>query len=123
MINTDEFTVRLEAGTAVIDLQGEINVASEAMLNQAYDRAERSNPTQIVLNFQKVVYMNSTGIALIVGLLARARKNHRKLAVYGLSEHYQEIFRITRLSDFMQLYDDEHAALAGQSTQPKWEAR
>jgi len=93
------------------------------MLNQDYDRAEKNNPAQIVLNFQKVVYMNSTGLALIVGLLARARKNHRKLAVYGLSEHYQEIFRITRLSDFMQLYDDEPAALAGQTAHTKWEVR
>jgi anti-anti-sigma factor len=123
MVSIDEYSVRFEAGTAVIDLQGEINVASEAALNQAYDSAEKNNPAQIVLNFQKVVYMNSTGIALIVGLLARARKTHRKLAVYGLSEHYQEIFRITRLSDFMQLYDDEHSALAGQSTRAKWDAR
>ena len=57
--------------------------------------------------------MNSTGIALIVGLLAQARKSHRRLVVCGLSEHYQEIFRITRLSDFMQIYSDEISALAG----------
>ena len=57
--------------------------------------------------------MNGTGNALIVGLLAQARKSHRKLVVCGLSEHYQEIFRITRLSDFMQIYDSEASALAG----------
>ncbi len=119
----NEFPVRYEAGTAVIDLQGEINIASEAALNQAYDNADKNNPAQIVLNFQQVVYMNSTGIALIVGLLARARKAHRKLAVFGLSEHYQEIFRITRLSDFMQLYPDEDSALAGQTKSVKWEMR
>jgi anti-sigma B factor antagonist len=123
MITTNDFTVRYEAGTAVIDLVGEINVASEAALNQAYDSAEKNNPSQIVLNFKNVVYMNSTGIALVVGLLARARKTHRKLAVFGLSDHYQEIFRITRLSDFMQLYEDEHSALAGLSETPKWEVR
>jgi anti-sigma B factor antagonist len=66
-----------------------------------------------VLNFKGVDYINSTGIALIVGLLAQARKSHRKLVVCGLSEHYQEIFRITRLSDFMEIFDDESSALAG----------
>jgi hypothetical protein len=30
-----------------------------------------------------------------------------------LSEHYQEIFRITRLADFMQMYADEASALKG----------
>ena len=66
-----------------------------------------------MLNFEGVDYINSTGIALIVGLLAQARKSHRRLVVCGLSEHYQEIFRITRLSDFMQIFDDEPSALAG----------
>ena len=67
-------------------------------------KPSRAAPAAIVLNFQEVDYINSTGIALIVGLLAQARKSHRQLVVYGLSEHYQEIFRITRLSDFMQIY-------------------
>ena len=48
----------------------------------------------------------------IVGLLAQARKSHRPLVTCNLSEHYQEIFRITRLSDFMTMYSDEQAALA-----------
>jgi hypothetical protein len=39
--------------------------------------------------------------------MARARKVHRTLAVYGLSDHYQEIFQITRLADFIQIYQDE----------------
>ena len=61
---------------AVIDLHGEINAAAEARLNAAYAEAEAQNPPTIVLNFGEVSYINSTGIALIVGLLARgARPN------------------------------------------------
>ena len=56
---------------AVIDLHGEINAAAEARLNAAYAEAQAQNPPTIVLNFGEVSYMNSTGIALIVGLLAR----------------------------------------------------
>jgi hypothetical protein len=43
--------------------------------------------------------------------LARARKEHRAVSAFGLSEHYREIFAITRLSDFMGIYPDEHSAL------------
>ncbi len=32
----------------------------------------------------------------------------------GLSDHYREIFEITRLADFMRIFPDERAALAGQ---------
>jgi anti-sigma B factor antagonist len=113
MADSFEAVVRHENGAAVVDLSGEINGAAETALNAAYLSASQENPELVVLNFEKVVYMNSTGIALIVGLLAQARKSHRRLVVYGLSEHYQEIFRITRLSDFMQIYEDERSALAG----------
>ncbi len=96
----------------IIDLHGEINGSVEAVLTMAYDKAELQEPATIVLNFSDVDYMNSTGIALIVGLLARARKAHRTLTVYGLSEHYTEIFNITRLADFMHIYQDENSLMS-----------
>jgi anti-anti-sigma factor len=113
MVKQLETQVRSENGIAVVELHGEINSTAEEALNAAYAQATQDSPSAVVLNFQGVDYINSTGIALIVGLLAQARKSHIRLVVCGLSEHYQEIFRITRLSDFMQIYEDEPSALAG----------
>lgn len=96
----------------IIELHGEINGFAEETLNAAYDEAERDNPQAVLLNFADVEYINSTGIALIVTLLARARKAHRELISCGLSDHYIEIFNITRLADFMSVYPSETAALA-----------
>ncbi len=101
---------------AVVELRGEINTFAEAVLNSAYDEAERESPDTILLNFTGVDYINSTGIALIVSLLARARKSRIRLLASGLSPHYVEIFNITRLADFMTVYPDEASALASQST-------
>jgi len=97
---------------AVVELRGEINAFAEDVLNDAYAEAEREEPETILLNFANVDYINSTGIALIVSLLARARKAHRRLLACGLSPHYVEIFNITRLADFMSVYPDEASALA-----------
>ena len=99
---------------AVIELHGEINGFAEEALNAAYEEAEREAPESVLLNFADVDYINSTGIALIVSLLARARTSHRRLLACGLSEHYVEIFNITRLADFMTVYSDEASALEGQ---------
>ncbi len=96
----------------VIDLQGEINAFADQELSAAYDQAESYDMPTIVLNFKEASYINSTGIALIVGLLARTRKAGRRMAVYGLSDHYQEIFQITRLVDFMSIYSDEASLVA-----------
>ena len=70
----------------------------------------------MLLDFANVDYINSTGIALIVGLLAEARKTGRRCRPRGLAEHYREIFRITRLSDFMTILDDEGEADMTQET-------
>jgi anti-anti-sigma factor len=107
-----EATVRQEPGVAVIDLTGEINGFVEEALNAAYAEAESNDPEAILLNFEGVDYINSTGIALIVGLLARARTSKRRLLACNLSEHYVEIFEITRLSDFISVLPDEESAIA-----------
>jgi anti-anti-sigma factor len=106
-----EANVRFQEHAAVIDLIGELNAFAEPALTAAYAQADAHNNGGIILNFKDVTYINSTGIALIVGLLALARKSHRQLAVYGLSDHYMEIFKITRLSDFMSFYADETSAI------------
>lgn len=102
--------VRQESGAAIIDLYGDINGFADEALNEAYQKAEAVEVETIMLNFSQVGYINSTGIALIVGLLAKTRQNHRRLVTYGLSDHYSEIFHITRLSDFMTIVSDEESA-------------
>ena len=107
-----EATVRAQDLQAIIDLRGDIDASAEAALNAAYGEAEALHPEAILLNFSQVEYINSTGIALIVGLLAKARQARRPLHTCGLSDHYVEIFQITRLADFMKIFPDEASALA-----------
>lgn len=104
--------VRFRDGVAVIEMHGEINADAEQALDAATREAYAYGPRAILLNFAGVSYINSTGIALIVGILARARKERRVVVASGLSEHYREIFTITRLSDFMRMFPDEESALA-----------
>lgn len=104
--------VRQMPGIAILDLEGEINAFAEQALSAAYADAETSNPEMVLLNFENLEYMNSTGIALIVSLLAKARAAKRKLLASGLSEHYVEIFNITRLADFMEVFPDETTAIS-----------
>lgn len=108
-----EAVVRRSEGVAVIDLAGDVNAGAERALEQAWAAASAEGPAAVALNFAGVGYINSTGIALIVGLLARARAERIEVRAWGLSEHYREIFEITRLSDFMRITPDEHSAVSG----------
>ena len=98
---------------ALIDLMGELNASAEEVLNDAYAKATARRPGSVVLNFERADYINSTGIALIVGLLARARRHGIEVKAFGLSDHYREIFEITRLADFMTITDNEERAVSG----------
>ena len=99
--------VRERDGVPVIDLTGDVNSEAESALNDAYAKATAGGTDVVVLNFAHADYINSTGIALIVGLLAQARTSGIEVKAYGLSDHYREIFEITRLADFMTITDKE----------------
>ncbi len=111
-MNTFRVDTRHQGDLAILELHGEINSFAEQGLNEALGRLEAYNPATLLLNFQDVDYINSTGIALIVGVLAQARKARREVLTCGLSDHYVELFKITRLADFMSIYPDEASALA-----------
>lgn len=104
-------------GVAVITLHGEIDAFAEPRLVSVYTQAEELDPRAILLDLEGVEYINSTGIALLVELLARSRKSGLPLLTCGLSEHYREIFQITRLADFMAIYDDVNSALGSLHTE------
>ena len=107
-----EGNVRTVGDVAAIDMHGEVDGSADEGLNRVYAEAEATGAHVVLLNFADVSYINSTGIALIVGVLAQARKKGLKVHACGLSDHYREIFESTRLVDFVSIFDDEASAVA-----------
>lgn len=101
-------TVRASEKGSVIELVGTVNRGAKEAMETAYEEASRQ-PGEVRLDFGKVDYINSTGIAVIVGVLAMARAEGRDVGAYGLNDHYKEVFEITRLADFMHIYEDAAA--------------
>jgi anti-anti-sigma factor len=107
-----EVSVRESGDAVVLDLVGDVDSSGEVALQRAYEEASLQG-RPIALNFSRTDYINSTGIALIVGLLAQARARGVQVTAFGLSDHYREIFEITRLADFMTIADNENGAVDG----------
>ena len=98
--------------TRVIDIRGDITAQSEDVLMDAYHRSSGEGVRAIVLNFTELEYMNSGGIGLLVTLLVRAQRQHQRVLAYGLSDHYRQIFELTRLDEAVGIHDSEADALA-----------
>ncbi len=104
-------TARRRGEAGVMDIRGDLDGEAAKDLQAAYaDATEGAH--RLILNFEGLDYMNSTGIALVVELLARARAERLAVHAYGLSDHYRHIFDITRLSDFVAIHADETSSVA-----------
>jgi anti-sigma B factor antagonist len=100
-----EATCEVLPDGAVIKLRGDIDGGVREALAAAYN--DSGDAGALELDFEHVAYINSSGIALIVELVSRARADHRPVAARSLSEHYREIFEITRLTDFITILANE----------------
>lgn len=98
--------------TSAVDIKGDVTAACEQALMDAHARASKPTTQAIVLNFTGLEYMNSGGIGMLVTLLVRANRQRQRLLAYGLSDHYRQIFELTRLDEAIAIYDSEADAFA-----------
>jgi anti-anti-sigma factor len=106
-------TTTLADGRATIALQGDLDGAADEALSGAYDEARAAGMSTLVLDFGAADYINSTGIAVLVRILAAGRRDHVEVHARGLSDHYIEIFEITRIADFMRIERDDPITAGG----------
>jgi anti-anti-sigma factor len=111
-MQTSRFEARVlpSGAAAVVELDGDIDSGAETALQRAYVEATEGGASVVTLDFEDVGYINSTGIALLVGLLAQGRRDRVELEARGLSDHYREIFEITRIADFVRIVPDGGAS-------------
>lgn len=84
-------------------LSGRVDRDAEDGLLTAFVSAAEAGATRVVLDFHEATYINSSGLAAIVALLADARDRGIAVAARGLTDHYRHLFEITRLSDLVEV--------------------
>jgi anti-sigma B factor antagonist len=103
---------KINSTVSIIDIEGDISAFAEDILMEAYAEACSSTTRTIILNFNGLEYMNSSGIGLLVTLLIRANRQKQRILAFGLSDHYKHIFELTRLNEAIGIYDTEADVLA-----------
>jgi len=97
---------------SIIEVEGQVTSFVEDLLMKAYSEATQDNPTVIIFDFNQMNFINSSGIGLLVTLLVRARRSNQQLYAFGLNEHFEYVFELTRLNEVIRLFDTEEEALA-----------
>jgi anti-anti-sigma factor len=114
-----QVSVRETDGATIIDLVGDVTTFAEEAINQAYQSASSDGAVNIIFNFRENDYINSAGIAILIGVVTEARKRDQRLLITGLSAHFQKIFRMVGLTQYADIYpsvDDALKSLNGGSS-------
>jgi anti-sigma B factor antagonist len=113
---TDKAIIKLrkiKENISAIDIEGGLTSAAEQQLMDSYTQAVNDGAHAILINFDDLIYMNSSGIGLLVTMLIRANRQGCKLVAVGLKDHFRNIFELTRLNEAIPVFALETEALEG----------
>ncbi len=97
---------------AILALAGDIASTSRDAILENYQSLNGS-VKNVLLDFQHVDYINSSGIAIIIQMLVEAHKaGQRTIGIFGLSPHFTKVFTMVGVGKYAALSPDEKAALA-----------
>jgi anti-anti-sigma factor len=104
-------TLERVGDVTVFDIQGDLTVVSEPFLKEAYKDANDQGTSKIILKFHQDAYINSGGIAVLIQLLAEAKKHNQQIGITGLSEHFKKIFKMVGITKFATIHHTIEEAL------------
>ena len=114
MVTPTKTKVEQSGGLAVMRFAGDITSTSEEAVLGEYKKLTPGTG-KVLLDFTKVGYLNSSGIALVIQLMMAASKVPQKVVCFGLSAHFVKVFTMLGLAKYTTLHADEAAARAAVS--------
>ena len=96
----------------IIELAGEIDMKCSAKIKSKFKEVFRNKPHTVIVDMTKVSFMDSSGLAVLVGALKQSRINNGELKLAGLTKDVKAIFEICRLETIFQIFDTLDEALS-----------
>jgi anti-sigma B factor antagonist len=108
----DQLTTPAGHPVSVLRFEGDISSTSKEAVLGAYQALPKATTKLVLLDFQKVDYINSSGIALVIQLLIEASNAGQKVVAFGLSPHFNKVFTMVGITKYAQLHSSQDQALA-----------
>lgn len=106
---------RKQDGCTILHVEGVIKLGeSAAFFAQTLDRTLTEDSGDVIVDFSKINYIDSTGIGELVGYLGRFQDRSRKLILVNPSDRIRRLLEVARLADLFQIHDSVDSALAAQ---------
>jgi anti-anti-sigma factor len=104
-----DVTIEQRDSAVHVALEGELDISTAQRLEDDLRRVEAERPAVIVLDLERLAFLDSTGLRLMIMADARAREDGRRLAIARANEMIQRVLRLTRLDERLDVVEDPAA--------------
>ena len=107
-----EIQKRIVGEIAILTLEGRLDLTSSSSLKEASKEVMDNDSKRMVLNLDKVDFINSSGLGALVSILKEVRNSQGSMKLTNLAPYVKEIFDVTQLSNIFEIFPDEKQALS-----------
>jgi anti-sigma B factor antagonist len=104
-------------GIEIVEVEGEIDVYTAPRLRELLIELVNTGFYQLVVNMEKVEFLDSTGLGVLVGGLKRVRAHDGSLDLVCTQERILKIFRITGLTKVFGIHDTVDEAIKARKSE------
>ena len=108
----DQLTSPAGHPVAVLRFEGDIASTSKEAVLGTYQGLPKQTTKLVLLDFTKVDYINSSGIALVIQMLIEASNSGQKVYAFGLSPHFTKVFTMVGITKYAGLFPGQTEAMA-----------
>src|SRR5438132_2882453 len=106
--HTENFTI--------LYVEGLIKLGESAeFFSSALENVLKNESTNVIIDFTKIDYIDSTGIGELVGYLGKFTTQNRKLILVNPSERIMKLLKLAKLDTVFKIYNTEEEAIAAES--------
>ncbi len=99
-------------GYTAIAIEGEVDLNSSPQLRKVFSDLSDKGSQKIIINFAKVSYIDSSGLATLIEMMQRQKKGEGKMLLVHMSDKIKSLFEITKLDKLFAIYRTQEEALA-----------
>ncbi|TGL85131.1 anti-sigma factor antagonist [Leptospira congkakensis] len=96
---------------AIITIEGEVDLYNAKELKDILDDKMHKHQYEIVVNLEKVPFMDSSGIGTLVTAMYKLKKYHGNLKVCSVHGSVAKVFKLTGMESHLEVFDTEENAV------------
>jgi anti-sigma B factor antagonist len=109
------FITRVESDVLIVKFEGAAGLndfRNNALRDALYEVVQNRPDPVLAVDLQKIDYLSSSGVAILVGLKRRVDTRNGKIVLFQVQPVVRDLLAVMKLDRFFTIADDETQAMA-----------